>query len=98
MRVVLERSGGLAGLRRVSRLEPAALTPADQALLREAAQRAKLFDLPRALRTPEPRPDRFGYRLEVEDGGRVAEVRFDEGAASEALLDLVQLVQDLADR
>lgn len=98
MRVVLERSGGLSGLRRVARLDACALVPADEGRLREAAHRAAFFALAAELRTPEPEPDRFCYRLEIEDGGQRTAVRFDEGAASEALLELVELVEDLADR
>jgi hypothetical protein len=97
MRVVLERSGGLAGLRRTASLEACDLGPTDEGLLREAAERAGFFALPRELHTAEPEPDRFSYRLEIEDGGREASVRFDEGAASEALLHLVELVRDLSE-
>jgi Emfourin len=95
MRIVLERSGGLAGLRRASRLEGSELGPTDEERVREAAARAGFFGLPAELRASEPEPDRFTYRLEIEDGGRVLSVRFDESAASEALLDLLDLVRDL---
>ena len=98
MRLILERSGGFTGLRRVARLEGSTLDPAEERCLRDAAERAAVFALPRELRASEPRPDRFTYRLEIEDAGRETSVRFDEAAASEALLDLVDLVQDLADR
>ncbi len=97
MRVVLERNGGLAGLRRTARLETGALGPGDEGRLRKAAERAGFFALPHELRTSKPEPDRFSYRLEIEDGGREASVRFDEGAASEALLNLVELVRDLSE-
>ena len=96
MHVVLERSGGLTGLRRTASLEACALGPTDEGLLREAAERAGFFALPPELSTSEPEPDRFSYRLEIEDGGRHASIRFDEGAAIDALLHLVELVQDLS--
>jgi hypothetical protein len=95
MRIVLERSGGLAGMRRAARLEGGALGPGDEERVREAAARAGFFGLPAELRAPEPEPDRFCYRLEIEDGGREMSVRFDECVASEALLELVELVRDL---
>jgi hypothetical protein len=98
MRVVLERSGGFAGLRRTVRLECGALGPEDEERVREAAARAGFFALPSELRTAEPEPDRFTYRLQIEDGGREVSVRLDEGVASEALLELVELVQDLVEQ
>ncbi len=97
MRVILERSGGLAGMRSTARLEGAAIGPAEEERLREAAARAGFFALPPELRAPRPEPDRFSYRLQIEDGGRDLSVRFDESAASEALLDLVELVRELAE-
>ena len=96
MRIVLDRSGGLGGVRRSARVVPGALGAPDEGRVRQAVERAGFFALPRELLASRPEPDRFCYRLEIEDGGRKASVRFDEGAASEALLELVDLVQELA--
>jgi hypothetical protein len=95
MRVVLERSGGFGGLRRTTRLEPGGLAAADEDRLRSAAGAARFFALPAELRAARRSPDRFAYRLEIEDGPRRGEVRFDEEAAPEELRRLVELVEEL---
>ncbi len=96
MRAVLVRTGGFGGLTRRWSAEPPALTAAGEARLRQAADRAGFFALPRQQRAARPAPDRFGWSLEVEDGARHHAIRFDEGAASEELMALVELVQELA--
>ncbi len=96
MRAALVRSGGLGGLVRRWSAEPPSLDAEGEARLREALARCGFFELPPVLRAEPAQPDRFGYTLEVDDGGRRHAVRFDEGAASEELLDLVALVQELA--
>jgi hypothetical protein len=96
MRAVLVRTGGFGGLTRRWCAEPPALTSEGEARLREAADRAGFFALPPLQRAANPAPDRFGWSLEVEDGARHHAVRFDEDAASDELMALVELVQDLA--
>jgi len=96
VRVLLERSGGFAGVRRVARLDPGRLPAADEERLRAAADAAGFFALPPEVRAAKAAPDRFTYRLEMEDGARRRDVRFDEEAASEELRELVELVEELA--
>jgi hypothetical protein len=96
MRAVLIRTGGFGGLTRRWTVEPPALTAEGEARLRQAADRAGFFSQPPLQRAARPSPDRFVWSLEVEDGARRHAIRFDEDAASEELMELVELVQDLA--
>jgi hypothetical protein len=96
VRAVLIRTGGFGGLTRTWRAELPALSPDGEARLREAAGAAGFFALPATL-AGEPAPDRFHYQLTLEDGGDSHAVRFDDASASEELLALVELVQDLSE-
>jgi hypothetical protein len=96
MRVVLERTGGVAGARRALRLASGSLPATVEGRLRDALARAGFFALPRRLAPAQPRPDAFHYRLEVEDGARRHAVEFEESAAGEDLLRLVEEVEAAA--
>jgi hypothetical protein len=95
VRVVMERRGGFAGLRRTARLEAPSLAPEEEAKLRQALDRAGFFGLPADQRATRPRPDQLEYRLEVEDGSRRHSVRADEDAASDALKEVFAMVEEL---
>lgn len=96
MRAVLSRTGGFGGVARRWCAEPPALAGEGEERLRRAAEAAGFWALPPAQRASRPAPDRFTYALELDDGARRHAVRFDEAAAGEALLALVELVQELA--
>lgn len=96
MRAVLVRSGGFGGLTRRWCAEPPALAGEGEGQLRAALARAGFFGLPPRLRAARPAPDRFSWSLEVEDGARRHAVHFDEAAAADELMAVVELVQDLA--
>lgn len=98
MEIVLERRGGVTGVRRTVRLAGAALGAEDVARLRGAVELARFFGSPAELRAARAGPDRFAYRLAIEDGGRRHAISFDEDAASEELLALVAEVEDVAER
>ncbi len=91
MRVTLVRSGGFAGLRRTTAIDGAALGPADADALRALVDGARFFALPAAM--PAPQPDRFQYRLTVEEGGRSHTVVVDEAALGAELGALVRWLE-----
>jgi hypothetical protein len=88
MRVTLVRSGGFAGLQRTAAVDGAALPQAERDQLDALVAGAGLHALPPT--PPAPAPDRFRYRLTVEDdGGRVRTVVVDEAALTDRLRALV---------
>jgi hypothetical protein len=92
MRVTLVRSGGFAGLQRTAAVDGAALPQAERDQLNALVGGARFFALPATLSAPAP--DRFRYRVTVEeDGGRSHTVVVDEGAMPESLRALVQWVE-----
>jgi hypothetical protein len=92
MRVSLVRSGGFAGLQRTAAVDGAALPQAERGELEALVAGAGFFALPPTL--PAPAPDRFRYRLTVEDdAGRAHTVVVDEAAMPERLRALIAWVE-----
>ncbi len=93
MKVQVERSGGLANIRRTYAADAAALDAETAGELRRLVEAAELGTFPENP-TPRPgKPDRFCYRITVEQEGRERSVTVSEDTASEALLRLVEWVQ-----
>lgn len=97
MRVKLERSGGFANVRRSVTVDAAALTPERADELRRLVAAA---DLGTFSENPTPlagKPDRFIYRLTIEDEKAEHTVTVSEDAASEDLQRLVEWLQQTAE-
>ena len=95
MRVTVVRSGGFAGLARTTSVDGGALPQAERDELTGLVGGARFFTLPAAL--PAPAPDRFRYRITVEeDGGRTHTVVVDEAAMPEGVRELVGWVEGRA--
>ncbi len=93
MRVKVERSGGVANVRRSVTVDAAALAPEHAAELRRLVAEADLATFPENPTPLAGRPDRFIYRLTVEDeaGARAVVVSEDSASAEmQRLLDWVQ--------
>ena len=81
MRVLFERSGGLAGIRLVAEFDSAALPSGRADELRQLVDDAGFFDLPSLLASNRPGFDRFRYKVTVETPERRHKVELDESAA-----------------
>ncbi len=93
MRVVLVRTGGFGGLGMTAAADEDALAPADRDELRRLVAEADPWSLPALVPAPPPRPDRFRYRLTVEDGGRRHELRIAEEDLPDRLRPLVRWME-----
>jgi hypothetical protein len=93
MKVRLERSGGLANIRRTVTVDAAALPPERAEELRRLVAAADLDNRSESPAPPAGRPDRFVYRLTVEDASAGHTVTVSEDAASEDLQRLVDWLQ-----
>jgi Emfourin len=97
VKVRLERSGGFANLHRTVTVDADALAPERAEELRRLVAAA---DLGRFSRDPKPlagRPDRFVYRLTIEDESAGHTVTVNEDAASEDLQRLLGWLQQTAE-
>ena len=93
MRITLERSGGVANVRRAVTVDAAALAPERAEELRRLVAAAGVATFPENPTPLAGRPDRFTYRLTVEDESGSRAVTVSEEAASEEMQRLVDWVQ-----
>jgi hypothetical protein len=93
MRLHLVRTGGFGGPGLSATADEDVLAPAERAELRRLVADADPWSLPAELAAPSPRPDRFRYRLTVEDGARRQEVRVAEEALPDRLRPLVRWLE-----
>ncbi len=97
MRVRLERSGGFGGVRRSFTVDATALAPERAAELRRLVAAADLASFPENPTPLAGRPDRFVYRLVVEDEAGSRAVTVGEDSASEEMQRLLDWVQATAE-
>jgi emfourin len=96
MRIRLERSGGFAGIKLSSSLDTEELAADQAGRIRKMVEGAAFFELPDTIKAVRPMPDRFVYRIRIEEGGRTKEVEVDEPSLPEQLKPLVRYLVDAA--
>ncbi|MGA7932970.1 MAG: protealysin inhibitor emfourin [Kovacikia sp.] len=95
MRISFERSGGFAGISLTTTVDTATLTPAEGSQLRQVVEVADFFLLPAEIPSPA-QPDRFQYRLTVEEGNRHHTVTMGESAVPGTLRPLLDWLLNAA--
>jgi hypothetical protein len=80
MRIIFERTGGIAGLWLRETFHSSELDPRDAVFIETQLRNSEFFDLPDSLGPSDPGADRFQYSIEVEWEGRTHRVRFSEAA------------------
>src|ERR1700758_5456815 len=96
MRIVLERSGGFAGIRQTNSVST------DQMPAEEARQVANLvagagfYELPSEIRSNAPGADRFQYKITVESERGTHMVQVDEAAVPPRLQPLLDWLKSFA--
>ncbi|MBZ5551090.1 MAG: hypothetical protein LAO21_00105 [Acidobacteriia bacterium] len=96
MRIRLQRSGGFAGIKLSSSVDTEELGADQAGRITKMVEGAAFFELPDTLKSARPMPDRFVYRIQVEEGGRVKEVEVDEASLPDQLKPLVQHLVEAA--
>jgi hypothetical protein len=83
MRILVERSGGFAGIKRKAAVDSQALSEDAAAEMKQLVEAAGLFDLPAAPVTPPGGADQFQYNLTVEAGERRRTIELRDPACAE---------------
>lgn len=96
MKIQLTRSGGFGGVRLSAALDTDLLPDGEAAKVRRLVSESAFFEQPSSLKSPSPGPDRFQYRLSVEEGGEKKEIETDETGMPEALRPLIDYLIDQA--
>jgi hypothetical protein len=91
MRLLVERSGGFAGIRKRAAVDSASLSPKESAELTELLNSSRIFDLPATPHVTPPGADQFQYRLTLETPERQRTVEISDPSSPEVrrLLDWV---------
>jgi len=97
MKVTVERSGGVAGVRRSFTVDAASLAPDRAGELHRLVAAADLATFPENPTPLAGRPDRFVYRLTVEDESGARAVTLSEDSAPDEIQRLLDWVQDTAE-
>jgi hypothetical protein len=98
LRVFFERSGGFAGIRIATTIDAANLSPEQVEKLKQLIQDADFFHLPAVIASHPPQPDRFQYKIEVDQDGQQHVVVVGEASIPAGLRPLVTWLMDLAKR
>lgn len=69
-KIKFERSGGFAGITLQSTLDLDDLPEDEAEQARQLIDEAKLFDQPKQIKARSPMPDRFEYKLTIQEKGR----------------------------
>ncbi|MBT1075666.1 protealysin inhibitor emfourin [Geobacter grbiciae] len=98
MKISFEQSGGIAGLRFATTLDTAGLPPEDAQKLRRMVEETDFFNLPARIVSPRPQPDRFQYKIQVQESSRQHTVIVSEEALPASLAPLVKWLGEEARR
>jgi hypothetical protein len=96
MRIRLERSGGFAGIKLSTSVDTEELGAEQAGKIRNMVEGAAFFGLPETIKSARPMPDRFIYRIQVEEGSRAKVVEVDEASLPDQLKPLVKHLVDAA--
>jgi len=96
MRLVVERSGGVAGISQTSSISTDQM-PAEEALrVTNLVEAAGFFGLPPVIRSTEPGADRFQYKITVESEQGNHTVQVDEAAVPPRLQPVLNWMKESA--
>jgi len=96
MRVTVERSGGIAGIRKSSSVSTDQLAPEAAQRLSDLVKSAGFHELAPVIRSAQPGADRFQYKITVESENGSHTVLVDEGAMPPSLQLLLNWIKDSA--
>ena len=88
MRVSLQQSGGIAGLKIRAEVDSEQLSQPQEREMKDLVDRASLFDQPLKPRG-KSMPDQFQYEITIEDQGKTHSFMTTDTEASDDLLELV---------
>ena len=89
MRIVFERTGGFAGIKMTKEIDTATLPAEESNQLRQLVEATDFFHLPTTLTSKTPQPDRFRYRITIQESDQEHTVMVSEQALADTLRPLI---------
>ena len=96
MRLVLERSGGFAGLSQTYSISSEQMPAEEAQKVVDLVQAARFYELPSVIPSTEPGADRFQYRITVESEHGTHMVQVDEAAVPPRLQPVLNWMKNSA--
>ena len=96
MRVVIERSGGFAGMSRIQSFSTDDMPAEDAQKLRDLVDASAFSELPSVIHSDKPVPDAFRYKITVDGERGTHTVEVDEGAVPPRLQSIIDWVKRAA--
>lgn len=93
MRISFERTGGFAGISRKKTVDTASIPANEADQLPSLVEAADFFNLPEKITASTTQPDRFQYKLTIEDEKREHTVTVSETALPGTLRPLIEWLQ-----
>lgn len=94
MQISFERSGGFIGTPITITLDTATLSPDHASQLQHLVDAANFFNLPATIAPSSSQPDRFQYRVTLQDGDRLHTVTVGEAAIPSTLKPLLDWMME----
>lgn len=98
MRISFERTGGFAGISKITTVDTTTLAPQEADVLSRLVEVADFFKLPAKITSPHPQSDRFQYKLTLEDNGQQHTVVVSEAVLPGTLRPLIEWLGEIARR
>jgi hypothetical protein len=94
MHISFERSGGFIGTPITTTLDTATLSPEHASQLRQLVDAADFFNVPATIAPSSSQPDRFQYRVTIQDDDRRHTVTVGEAATPSTLKPLLDWMME----
>jgi hypothetical protein len=93
MQIVIERSGGFAGMSRIQSFSTDDMPAEDAQKLRDLVDASGFYELPSVIHSDKPVPDAFRYKITVDSERGSHTVEVDEGAVPPRLQPILNWVK-----
>ena len=93
MRIQLERTGGVAGIRIRRCIDSAELSRDEAKKLEDMLRKSRFYELAAEMKSAAPGIDRFNYRITIEAAGATRTVEAGEAAVPESLRPLLHWIE-----
>ncbi|MFB2768248.1 protealysin inhibitor emfourin [Pelatocladus sp. BLCC-F211] len=92
MRILLQRTGGFAGISKKAIVDTANLSSEETQQLSHLLETANFFNLPTVINAPSNQADRFQYILTVEENNQQHTVKVNEAALPGTLKQIIEWI------
>jgi hypothetical protein len=98
MKASIVRTGGFAGIQMTTTVDTDTLEPEDVRQLQQLVKSSEFFSLPATIVVSKSQPDRFQYKVTIEDGSKTHTVTVGETSLPSTIKPLLDFLNQNAKR